>query len=96
MSIAQDELNFLIYRYMQENGFQHSAFLFESEALIDTSNANQSHVPPNSLITLLQKALQYMKLEKSIKEGQSDPNNPSHSGIKSIEETYSSDKSRDN
>lgn len=92
MSIAQDELNFLIYRYMQENGFQHSAFLFESEALIDTSNAVQSHIPPNSLITLLQKSLQYMKLEKSIREGQNDPNNPCHEGIKSIEEAYNGNK----
>ena len=28
MSINSDELNYLVYRYLQESGFTHSAFTF--------------------------------------------------------------------
>ncbi|KAH0788246.1 WD repeat protein [Histomonas meleagridis] len=66
-----DEVNFLIWRYMQENEFPHSAYVFETEFLADSTNINGSHIPPNALITLLQKSLIYLKLEKSIKQARS-------------------------
>ena len=31
MSITADEVNFLIRRYLQESGFQHTAFMFSSD-----------------------------------------------------------------
>lgn len=88
MSVSQDEINYLVYRYLQENGFPHSAFIFETESLADATNISGSQIPPGALITLLQKSLQYMKLEKSIIEAKEDPQSPAHEGIKKIEKEY--------
>lgn len=33
-SLTSNEVNFLIYRYLQESGFKHSAFSFANEAAI--------------------------------------------------------------
>lgn len=75
MSVSMDEINYLIWCYMQENGFPHTAFVFETESFTESTNICHSHIPPNSLITLLQKSLLYLRLEKSIKDarGSSDP-----------------------
>ncbi|EAY21616.1 WD repeat protein, putative [Trichomonas vaginalis G3] len=88
MSISQDEMNYLVYRYLQENGFVHSAFIFESESLADSTNISGSQIPPNALITLLQKSLQYMKLEKAIRLAKEDPKSQAHEGIEQIEKAY--------
>ena len=32
MAISSDEVNFLVYRYLQESGFHHSAFAFGYES----------------------------------------------------------------
>ena len=34
MSLTSDELNFLIYRYLMESGFVHSAFTFSHESYV--------------------------------------------------------------
>ena len=46
MSYSTDELNFLVYRYLQESGFCHSAFVFGQESHISQSNINGALVPP--------------------------------------------------
>lgn len=68
MSLSSDEVNYLIYRYLQESGFQHSAFSFGAESLISNSNINGSQVPPGSLISYLQKGLQYKEIETHLGE----------------------------
>ncbi|XP_055071368.1 F-box-like/WD repeat-containing protein TBL1X isoform X2 [Misgurnus anguillicaudatus] len=68
MSITSDEVNFLVYRYLQESGFSHSAFTFGIESHISQSNINGSLVPPAALISILQKGLQYVEAEISINE----------------------------
>uniref|UniRef100_A0A671Q295 F-box-like/WD repeat-containing protein TBL1XR1-B n=1 Tax=Sinocyclocheilus anshuiensis TaxID=1608454 RepID=A0A671Q295_9TELE len=68
MSITSDEVNFLVYRYLQESGFSHSAFTFGIESHISQSNINGTLVPPAALISLLQKGLQYVEAEISINE----------------------------
>jgi len=88
MSVSQDEMNFLIWKYLQENGFPHSAFIFGSESLAESTNISASQMPPGALITLLQKSLQYMKLEKSIIEAKKNPNSPVAQGISRIENEY--------
>ena len=88
MSVSQDEINYLVYRYLQENNFPHSAFIFETESLADSTNISSSQIPPGALITLLQKSLQYMKLEKQIREAQQDPNSPAQEGIQEIQKAY--------
>nr|CAB3266854.1 F-box-like/WD repeat-containing protein TBL1XR1 [Phallusia mammillata] len=68
MSITSDEVNFLVYRYLQESGFQHSAFVFGLESHISQSNINGALVPPAALISIIQKGLQYVEAEISINE----------------------------
>ena len=69
-----DEINFLVWRYMQENGFPHSAYVFETESHADASNITSAQIPPGALITLLQKSIVYLNLEKSIRLAKHDPN----------------------
>ncbi|RUS69641.1 hypothetical protein EGW08_022598 [Elysia chlorotica] len=68
MSFCSDEVNFLVYRYLQESGFVHSAYLFGIESHISQSNINGSVVPPAALLSIIQKGLQYTESEISIGE----------------------------
>lgn len=91
MSISSDEINYLIYRYLQENGFTHSAFSFANESLVTSSSVSQTEIPPGnfrslanlhffsiliiksftllgSLITFLQKGLEYIGIEEHINQ----------------------------
>lgn len=63
MSIMSDEVNFLVYRYLQESGYQHSAFSFGIESHITQSNINNTVVPPGALVNLLQKGIQFIEGE---------------------------------
>lgn len=63
MSFSSDEVNYLVYRYLQESGFQHSAYLFGNESHIANSNINGSLVPPAALLNIIQKGLQYTEAE---------------------------------
>ena len=66
MSISSDEISFLIQRYFQECGFEHSFYTFNAESQTDLSSISGSQIPPGALITLLQKGLLYIQLEKEI------------------------------
>ncbi|GFR78730.1 F-box-like/WD repeat-containing protein TBL1XR1 [Elysia marginata] len=68
MSFCSDEVNFLVYRYLQESGFVHSAYLFGIESHISQSNINGAVVPPAALLSIIQKGLQYTESEISIGE----------------------------
>ncbi|CAH1780820.1 unnamed protein product [Owenia fusiformis] len=68
MSFGSDEVNFLVYRYLQESGFAHSAYTFGIESHISQSNINGSLVPPAALLSIIQKGLQYTEAEISIGE----------------------------
>ena len=68
MAISADEVNYLIYRYLLENGFAHSAFVFTQESLVAKSSAAFTDVPPGSLISFLQKGLEYVQIEEHIDE----------------------------
>ncbi|XP_076436089.1 F-box-like/WD repeat-containing protein TBL1XR1 [Babylonia areolata] len=68
MSFTSDEVNFLVYRYLQESGFVHSAFVFGLESHISQSNINGALVPPAALLSIIQKGLQYTEAEISIGE----------------------------
>jgi len=63
MSFSTDEVNFLVYRYLQESGFCHSAFVFGQESHISQSNINGALVPPRALINIVQKGLLYVEAE---------------------------------
>ena len=49
-------------------GFTHSAYTFGVESHISQSNINGALVPPASLISIIQKGLQYTEAEISIGE----------------------------
>lgn len=68
MSVGSDEINFLIYRYLQESGYLHSAFVFGNESSVTQANINGSTVPSAALIALLMKALQYVETEVMLNE----------------------------
>eukprot|EP00898_Chlorokybus_atmophyticus_P004576 jgi/Chlat1/5119/Chrsp33S05027 len=72
MSISSEEVNFLVYRYLQESGFQHSAFLFGYESSVHKSSINGNDVPPGALISFIQKGLQYLELEANLNEEGTD------------------------
>lgn len=82
-SINSEEVNYLIYRYLQEAGttpklltcaavgFEHSSFVFGQESFIakpPSTDVRHSLVPPGMLISLLQKGLQYLSIEHHLKE----------------------------
>ncbi|GFR43966.1 hypothetical protein Agub_g5109, partial [Astrephomene gubernaculifera] len=65
-SLTSDVVNYLIYRYLQEAGFTHSAFTFASESLVTRTNIDPNNVPPGSLVTFIQKGLQYLEIEANL------------------------------
>uniref|UniRef100_A0A7S2WJ69 Uncharacterized protein n=1 Tax=Mucochytrium quahogii TaxID=96639 RepID=A0A7S2WJ69_9STRA len=69
MSISSDELNFLVYRYLQESGFAHSAFVFAYESLVGRANLATADIPPGALISFMQKGLQYVEIERELELG---------------------------
>lgn len=70
MSITSDEVNYLIYRYLQESGFHHSAFTFGNESMISKSNIhnNVSDIPHGYLISYIQKGLLHREIETHLGE----------------------------
>lgn len=69
------EINYLVYRYLQESGFVHSAFTFAYESLISQSVvAAQAggEVPPGTLVAFLQKGLQLVALEQRLNDDGSE------------------------
>ncbi|XP_032827700.1 F-box-like/WD repeat-containing protein TBL1XR1 [Petromyzon marinus] len=68
MSLSSDEVNFLVYRYLQESGFSHSAFSFGMESRVSRASINGALVPPAALVSVLQKGLQYVEADMSVSE----------------------------
>ncbi|GKU98889.1 hypothetical protein SLEP1_g11825 [Rubroshorea leprosula] len=62
-SITSTDLNYLVFRYLQESGFIHSAFTLGYEAGINKSTIDGNLIPPGALITFVQKGLQYLEME---------------------------------
>ncbi|CAA6667393.1 unnamed protein product [Spirodela intermedia] len=65
-SITSNELNYLVFRYLQESGFTHSAFALGYEAGINRSPVDGNLIPPGALVTFVQKGLQYIELEANL------------------------------
>jgi len=42
--LTSDELNFLVYRYLLESGFVHSAYAFGHESVVVKSNIDSKQV----------------------------------------------------
>ncbi|OVA15925.1 WD40 repeat [Macleaya cordata] len=72
VSITSVELNYLVFRYLHESGFTHSAFALGYEAGINRSPIDGNLVPPGALVTFVQKGLQYLELEANLCNGDAD------------------------
>ncbi|EQC39004.1 hypothetical protein SDRG_03957 [Saprolegnia diclina VS20] len=68
MTITSDEVNFLVYRYLQESGFVHAAFTFAYESQLARSSVVSTEIPPGALISFLQKGLLYVGIEAHVNE----------------------------
>eukprot|EP01130_Rhizamoeba_saxonica_P015504 TRINITY_DN6972_c0_g1_i1.p1 TRINITY_DN6972_c0_g1~~TRINITY_DN6972_c0_g1_i1.p1 ORF type:complete len:474 (-),score=78.85 TRINITY_DN6972_c0_g1_i1:73-1494(-) len=67
MSFSSDELNYLIYRYLKESGFEHTCFTFAAESkTLEDSSINPQDVLPGALVNVIQKGLLYMEVEAHV------------------------------
>jgi WD40 repeat protein len=66
LSLSSEEVNILIYRYLLDSGFSHSAYLFNAESGLHKASLGQIELPPSALITYLQKGLIYLYLETHV------------------------------
>ncbi|XP_024984046.1 WD40 repeat-containing protein HOS15 [Cynara cardunculus var. scolymus] len=71
-SITSVELNYIVFRYLQESGFIHSAFNLGYEAGINKCSIDGNMVPPGALVTLVQKGLQYLEMEANLNNNDAD------------------------
>eukprot|EP00555_Chaetoceros_dichaeta_P014966 CAMPEP_0198255246 /NCGR_PEP_ID=MMETSP1447-20131203/5398_1 /TAXON_ID=420782 /ORGANISM="Chaetoceros dichaeta, Strain CCMP1751" /LENGTH=845 /DNA_ID=CAMNT_0043941567 /DNA_START=31 /DNA_END=2568 /DNA_ORIENTATION=- len=72
MRVSSDEVNFLVWRYLQETGFVHTAFTFAYESMVRCTDVQKSDVPPGALISFLQKGLQYVGIEETLRQDGND------------------------
>lgn len=74
MSISSDEVNYLVFRYLQESGFSHSAYTFGYESYVAKTSIATGGVdlPPGALVSFIQKGLQYLELEANLNEVRHD------------------------
>ncbi|GLB35783.1 putative WD40 repeat-like protein [Lyophyllum shimeji] len=63
LRISADEVNCLIYAYLLDSGFTHSAFAVKMEGQLDRSPHASKHIPRGELIELLAKSLLYLEVE---------------------------------
>lgn len=71
-ALSSDEVNFLIYRYLLEAGFTHSAFVFGCESTVSKVNIDGKDVPIGALVSFIQKGFQFMELEANLTDDGSD------------------------
>ncbi len=65
--IKSDELNYLIYKYLQEAGLNHTAFSFFNEAALESIISEfKYNTEAGQLINLLQKGLILIQIESHI------------------------------
>ena len=68
MQIKSDEVNYLIYRYLIEAGFSHSAFTLSHECNVSRLHVRPDQVSPGTLVNLLHKGLQFLNVERHVNE----------------------------
>ncbi|KAI0217341.1 hypothetical protein L0F63_002130 [Massospora cicadina] len=73
MSLTSEDLNLLIFHYLQESGFTHSAFVFREETLRHYEPSGVK-VPLGALVSVVQKGLQYMEVEAHLDEDGAEVN----------------------
>lgn len=79
-----EEVNFIVLKYLQENGFPHSAFVFETESIQNSD----LEFPPNALINVLQRSLLELNLESQIIDAEQNENFKAKKELQSIKEAF--------
>lgn len=69
LQITAEEINFILYQYLQESGFSHSAYTFGKESNIIENKYRHFHIPAGMLIVFLEKALTLIHIETHYNEG---------------------------
>ncbi|GMR33236.1 hypothetical protein PMAYCL1PPCAC_03431 [Pristionchus mayeri] len=74
MSFSAAELNFLILRYLEESGLNHTAFLFARETALDQLDLGNREVPSGALVHVVQKGLAFVEFESkaNLEDGEED------------------------
>ncbi|KAK6359380.1 hypothetical protein TWF696_000540 [Orbilia brochopaga] len=67
--LTSEQVNYLVWRYLQESGFEKSTFSFQDDCRAQLLEEKfKAWVKPGALISIIQKGLQYLALEASIYE----------------------------
>ncbi|KAF5834951.1 WD40-repeat-containing domain protein [Dunaliella salina] len=64
--LTSDHINYMVFRYLQEAGFTHTAFNFAHESGVTSAPVDPNNVAPGTLIALVQKGMQYLELEANV------------------------------
>ncbi|KAI8099343.1 WD40-repeat-containing domain protein [Halteromyces radiatus] len=68
MTLTSEEVNAIVYRYLQESGFRHSSFAFQYESQVEKSIYRDATIQPGMLINVIHKGLQFMDIEAHMNE----------------------------
>ncbi|CAO3646970.1 unnamed protein product [Cunninghamella blakesleeana] len=68
MTLTSEEVNAIVFRYLQESGFRHSSFAFQYESQVDKSTYRDVNIQPGMLINIIHKGLQFMDIETHMNE----------------------------
>lgn len=63
LRITSDDINALVYSYLEDAGFQHTSYALRHEARLEDSPNLHVRIPRGELIKLLNKALLYSEAE---------------------------------
>lgn len=73
MSVSSDEINLLVQHYLQELGYNHTAFAFGCESKIPTKQIAKRKVQPGALVYLIQKGIMYAEMESAASAALAEP-----------------------
>ncbi|KAI9592504.1 WD40-repeat-containing domain protein [Syncephalis fuscata] len=68
VTIRSEEVNALVFRYLEESGFRHAAFAFHHESQLEETGLLEESIQPGALIRVIHKGLQYMRLEQHVNQ----------------------------
>ncbi|OAD03391.1 hypothetical protein MUCCIDRAFT_171823 [Mucor lusitanicus CBS 277.49] len=68
MVLTSEEINIIIYKYLQESGFRHTSFAFQFESQVEKSTYRDAPIQPGALINIIHKGLQFMEIEAHMNE----------------------------
>ncbi|KAJ1350107.1 Transducin (beta)-like 1 X-linked receptor 1 [Parelaphostrongylus tenuis] len=63
MTFTSSELNYLILKYLQESGLEHSAYVFFNESELKKSDLMSVQIPSGVLVNIIQRGLYYIEAE---------------------------------